>query len=385
MKLSYRIPLLFAVLTILLIVLCVVLYLPLKININLSSLHVISRLEIGITGATGNTSHLPSSVVENNYLGDIPCLDECEWNREQKRRRNTVENACAHYNPEQVTKEVLRHILVSDEHKTLYCYIPKVACTTWKRIILALNHGKDHIADVPRNVHSAFIPSLSIFSPDEAVKRLQNYTKLMIVRNPHERLLSAYIEKFTSTSPYAIPFQRNYGPRIQASNAKYWRKKFHLNYTEKTELDMTSRKNDKVQFQEFIRYIGDADNKLNSAAEEHWREMYRLCSPCSIKYDFIAKLETITEDSKFILSQIGAKNLMSIVQAKPLHATNSSSESKIQKAYEEITEEDVLQFEKRFEKDMALFGYQRPTSITGFKSEDDDRKDALRQLSLDEV
>ncbi|XP_072037389.1 carbohydrate sulfotransferase 13-like [Amphiura filiformis] len=241
-------------------------------------------------------------------IDDGPFEDEFGWLQEQQRRRNTIKKACAQYNPdEHITQDVLRHILVSDTHKVLYCYIPKVACTNWKRIILLLN-GKENVT----NVHYTFIPSLKTFSTEEVIMRLRDYTKLMIVRNPHDRLLSAYIDKLdpTSNASDAKAFQHNFGPRIKNNNIKYLGKKFNLSYAlVKAEQKSTLTKDEitNIQFQEFIRYVGDSDNMLNDPPEEHWSEMYRLCSPCYIQYDFIGKLETITEDSKFILSHIGAK------------------------------------------------------------------------------
>ncbi|XP_072017809.1 LOW QUALITY PROTEIN: carbohydrate sulfotransferase 13-like [Amphiura filiformis] len=342
---------------------------------------VFASVEGGVAGTDEYTGHRVSSVKKsktinstNSYIDESPCADECEWLQEQQRRRRTVENACEHYTPQRIMKDILSYILVSDAYNVLYCYIPKVACSNWKSAMLLLN-GKNGA-----HPHKTFIPSLKTFSDEEVERRLRDYTKFIIVRNPHERLLSAYIEKFVKESSFTLPVQRKFGPIIHRNNVKYLTKKY-ANATGNVKKRIHLMKDaSKVSFQEFIRYVGDPDpdNKLDNP---HWREMYRLCSPCSIQYDFIGKLDTITEDSKFILSHIGATNLTSIVQAKPHHATNSSSAGKVQKAYEEVTEEDVLQFEKRFEKGMALFGYQRPTSITGFKSEDDDRKDALRELS----
>ena len=242
---------------------------------------------------------------------------------------------------------------MSDGHKILYCAIPKIACTNWKTIMLLLN-GKT----VTKDVHHVHIPSLTDFSAEEVDRRLREYKKLIIVRNPHERLLSAYNDKFVNRKK-SSHFVRIYGPLIMKNTAKYM-KRSNVNYAIDKETEIT--------FQDFVRYVGNVENELSTLDECHWREIYQLCSPCAIQYDYILKLETMSDDVRYILSSINASHLLGVVKATR-RPTNSSGGMKVQRAFAQVTE-DVVQFEKRFAKDMSLFDYRRPPSITQFKSED---------------
>lgn len=313
------------------------------------------------------------------------CSGECRWLKEQKARRQTIHDACVEYgNVPNITKENLKQILVSDKHKTLYCSVPKVACTTWKKILLLLN-GQNFT-----DVHHAKIPKLSQFSKEEIEKRLRNYKKFIIVRNPHSRVLSAYNEKFAHVSQYNKYILKHFGRRIRIQNIKnlinkYYSSDSHMS-SAFSKWSKTVQQQDRVfvTFQEFLRYVGNWKNQLNEPTEIHWREIYRLCNPCAVDFDFIGKLETAADDSLYILKQIGASHLISETKSKP-HATNSSSEDKVQKAFERVTEKDILRFEKRFAKDFALFGYQRPSAITKLKTEEADVRDSMKKLkSIDQ-
>ena len=317
-------------------------------------------------------------------LDDIPasCVtDECKWHQQQSRRRNTLRSTCKRYEFPNITKDVLQHVLVSDKHKLLYCYVPKVACTNWKKIMLHLN-GKN-----ATDSHKTPIPSLSKLSNVEIAVRVRDYTKIMIVRNPHERLLSAYNEKIVNYSPYSDNIRKHFGRIMHINHIKYFIRKYYSLYPNSTKESLLLNRTMKIEedtntwvsFQEFLRYVSNPEFSLDEGSEEHWKEMYRLCSPCSIQYDFIGKLETISDDTKYILSHIGAENLTNIMNTKP-HATNSSSENKVQAAYRGVTEEDILQFEKRFGKDMELFGYERPKAITKLRTEAEDLKYSMGKL-----
>lgn len=118
-------------------------------------------------------------------------------------RQERIQKVCANL----VTKDIdaipndqLEHLIVDRDHKLLYCSVPKVASTTWKRILLIMIKraciGVEHCdpLKIPASLaHSAgiFEKFNSLSAADRQVV-LSEYTRFIIVRHPFERLLSAY-------------------------------------------------------------------------------------------------------------------------------------------------------------------------------------------------
>ena len=59
-----------------------------------------------------------------------------------------------------------------------------------------------------------------------------------------------------------------------------------------------------MHFDEFLQYL--VDPVRTEELNEHWARFAKLCRPCSIKYDFVGKYETINEDADNILRSVGA-------------------------------------------------------------------------------
>ncbi|CAN9500673.1 unnamed protein product [Ophioblennius macclurei] len=179
-------------------------------------------------------------------------------------------------------KTLLKHVLVNDEHRFLYCYVPKVACSNWKRLMKMLN-GILNFNDFTSKIdHQRDVVSLYSLKPDEIRYRLKHYFKFMFVRDPMDRLLSAYRNKFGEIESY----QKSFGVKI----IKRYRK-------------VDSAKGDDVTFTEFIKYLVDEDEERMN---EHWMPMYNLCQPCAVTYDFIGSYEQLERDSEYVLQRIGA-------------------------------------------------------------------------------
>lgn len=122
-------------------------------------------------------------------------------------RQEQVQKICQNSDSESLTKDVnsipddqLDHLIIDSTHKLLYCTVPKVASTTWKRILLIMIKkacvGKAHCD--PLKIPASLAHSPGMFQKFNSLSRteretvLNEYTRFIIVRHPFERLLSAY-------------------------------------------------------------------------------------------------------------------------------------------------------------------------------------------------
>ncbi|XP_072028529.1 carbohydrate sulfotransferase 14-like [Amphiura filiformis] len=285
-----------------------------------------------------------------------------QWEQEQERRQKNLRKQCASLGLQKnITEDWLKkykgnlgHILVSDKHQAMYCYVPKVSCTNWKEVFLVMNGvtTKEQVKKYSlRTVHSKTSSAkwrLNRLSTNEILHRLKTYKKFILVRNPFSRSLSTYRDKFEKDTPLSRSFRNGYGNKI------------HLKYGNHGELagKKPPAGGYDVTFQEFIKYIGDHKKvKFNGGPTEHWIPMFDLCNPCAVQYDIIGHLETLALDTKNILEQIGGLPYMDLVVGQSPHGTNSSKNKTLSKYFNQLTEEDIEGIRWRYKKDFKIFGY----------------------------
>ena len=185
----------------------------------------------------------------------------------------------------------LSNILVSDRYKTLFCFVPKVACGNWKRIFLVLNGQFNSTTEISGfTAHeSGLVDTLDKYSTNEIRLKLQTYKKIVFVREPLERVLSAYRNKFTT-----VLHRRIFNQRVGKKIITMYRKNLTKEVTDE----------DHVTFNEFVKYLIGLSPM--EKPDIHWDQQYNICSPCDINYDFIGKYETLKSDVERALGIMGA-------------------------------------------------------------------------------
>ncbi|XP_033122096.1 carbohydrate sulfotransferase 11-like isoform X2 [Anneissia japonica] len=238
------------------------------------------------------------------------------------------------------------NLLVNEEHKLVYCQTPKVATVSWCKIFLTFSGFKNYSEVVKMSVDEVaaawkkHVPHLSHFPAEKQKKIMSTYTKIMFVRNPLTRLLSAYndllVAKNTSTGKQL---------RFQHRTSKDVLTNFRPGNTSKS-YDTT--------FRDFVKMIVSKTHYIRNI---HWNNMHSVCYPCDIDYDVIGRLEDIENDSNYILKHVGAG--FKFPKQTGIHFTNSSSYDKVRRSYATISDSDLQDLYQKYKYDYILFDYDK--------------------------
>jgi len=287
---------------------------------------------------------LPKPVTESiqsaNLTSDDIATEVEEFLLENKLRKDTIVKECANFVSESKRTGGYRRIIaktmlarkpraqmftIDPRRSFAWCRTPKVATTTWARILLQLYGVKKfgHYHSQMKRTEKRFI---SHWNKKKAVSSLVNkqrkYTSLLLARHPVDRLFSAFRDKILRKS-------------IIVKNLNGGKKK--------------------PTFAKFLTFIA-----MNSPTtyNRHWKPNWVICNPCRYKYDYIVKMETFSRDSGSVLRQIGAGDLADV---NHLNGRGKSSRAKVN--YELLLKnvpphilEKILDI---YHLDFIMFGYDK--------------------------
>ncbi|MBN3310968.1 CHST9 sulfotransferase, partial [Amia calva] len=236
-------------------------------------------------------------------------------------RKSFLQNFCQKYNrnrnPKLDLARMVNRIYVEEKRKILYCEVPKAGCSNWKRTLMVLNGLAVSMDTISHDAvhYGKHLKKLDSFDVKGIYERLNTFTKVIVVRDPMERLVSAFRDKFEHPNSYYHPV---FGKAIIG--------KYRKNAT----LEALSTGSG-VTFPEFVHYL--LDNHRPVGMDIHWETVNRLCFPCLLHYDFIAKFETLEEDSNFFLRLIDAPEGLKFPAFKDRHADDERTTSSVVNHY----------------------------------------------------
>ena len=302
-------------------------------------------------------------------------------------------------NPDDLTltlshNAVMSHIIADRNNKILYCAIPKNSCTIFKLLLHILHNPAPYIIQQwKRNkklgqIHSAMDRSLLIYSRNNRIamtrnkrfkdyikdkKPLQTYAKyindkswrkLIVIRDPLERLLSGYLDKCVGEGMDCFGYK-----------TKVW----------KSDLNLENRNNFTIFVNHFRHNLSEWEKngpyhaQWRKIFENHFSPQYTYCNLQTVSRYFTDYLfyhhSSIGNDAEQFLRSLdidiqwfykwGEYENQTMFESKSLHVTTKDLNQDLkQKAnfyrnfyYNKAFAQDVMSL---FETDYKLFGIPRP-------------------------
>lgn len=124
-------------------------------------------------------------------------------------------------------------------------------------------------------------------------RKIKNYRKTMIVRNPLERLLSGYLHVIR---PPFTDLNDNFPNYVKKEILEKYRSREYRHWLKSGMTYSLS-----ITFSEFIEYL---IYKPHVDISPYFKPMIDICHPCRIKYDFYGNFKRYNEDLKFIADRV---------------------------------------------------------------------------------
>lgn len=185
--------------------------------------------------------------------------------------------------------------LVLQGPKLIYCPIAKNASSTLKRLFVRLSDLREKESFLEsRKVHASLQGnrtglSLKDYPEDEAQRmiRSRDYFRIVVLRNPHERLVSGYLQKF-----WIFP---NNNPTCPAHRMI------------KEPIDWVYQRNGRpvdyrrsITFRDFVDYLIQNDDKHIDA---HWKPQVNYLS--DVSFDYYGCVERIDDLRRVLRERLG--------------------------------------------------------------------------------
>ena len=281
------------------------------------------------------TTRLDTTIITNIGLSNISISNSCLTTP----RQEYIRHACA--NSHIANSVHLDYLITDDHHRVLYCFIPKVGCTSFKSMMVA-NIGIQ-VSRAWFNVkylNSIGLKQLSQYSAEDISMRIKNYFKFMVVRHPFDRLVSAYQQKFGGHRN-----SHNFSPK--------YKNVIKDHFGDITKVD--SQGNVLLSWPQFLELVATEPERFYN---EHWAKYEHLCNPCMTNYSHVVYMETMSDDLDIVLDHLSDPDgpRPALPTRNVMRRTKDNTET-LYKQFINIDKSVLQRLLRIYGRDLELFGY----------------------------
>ncbi|XP_076246909.1 carbohydrate sulfotransferase 11 [Calliopsis andreniformis] len=303
---------------------------------------------------TKQTCSVPSQPIIKSVDLEIELLERDEMNgqtinlQESAALLQQISNVCVKYNLK--TPLIRRHFLYSSKHKAMYCWIRKVASTSFTKLFSDMKN---------RQVTRNYYREVNILAPKtlKELQRIVNDTKifkLLVVRHPFQRLVSSYRDRIEDNSKYTAQ-SWIYVKKIFRVTKPHL---FHSNITtgnfQKRVFTADKRLKIIPTFKEFVLWL------LQSSEEDdvHWNQYYTHCGVCNVPYNYVLKLDDYTYGQiNYIFTKFGLDKTKVYLPKLEQTRGGYTSFSNTCKYFASLTQDIIMRLYRRYQIDFEMYNY----------------------------
>ncbi|XP_014228255.1 carbohydrate sulfotransferase 10-like [Trichogramma pretiosum] len=246
-----------------------------------------------------------------------------------------------------------RHFLYSSANRALCCWIRKAGSTSFTKLFSELNNrwitGDNYYRELNH---------ITPRSDSQLVDLLgsRGTFKLLVVRHPFERLVSAYRDRIEDNTRYTAQAWI-YVPKI-----------FHLTRPEifespgTVDLSLSRMFHDDRRlklvptFGEFVDWLLQQDPAKD---DHHWNQYHRHCSLCSVRYDYVLKLDNQTREAlDYVYRRMNVRDVAGVRLGRLESTRSGPTDFERTCAYfKNLTHRAVVSLYDRYRVDFDMFDY----------------------------
>ncbi|KAJ8686642.1 hypothetical protein QAD02_022436 [Eretmocerus hayati] len=231
--------------------------------------------------------------------------------------------------------------LVNREHHLIWCNVFKAASTSWMfNFNLLAGYSATFLKSskaVPVSLARQKYPRPTA---EELAKFLNDSVSFIIVRHPFERLLSAYRDKLEHSLPHT--FHSKLGSQI----VSHYRNKGHRS---------SGKHGPRYPlFDEFVDWLL-CEWKAGNELDMHWTPIVNFCTPCQVRFDVIAKFETLYDDQNYLIKHAHVGHIIKPEWKNPTRGVQTKDV--IKQYFTQLSKTQIEELYEMFRYDFILFDY----------------------------
>lgn len=229
----------------------------------------------------------------------------------------------------------IKNSIYLKDKNIIFVYIPKVACTNWKAIFRYMQNSNDYLnPELAHNNKESGLVYLNQLKEFKEILKTSSLKKYTFIRNPFSRILSAFLDKFSSKQ------RVDYYHKIKKEILKY------------KEINKIEEDNNDITFFSFLFWLKNSNSIFTE--DEHWIPQTKIIGKDLSEYNFIGHFENLKNDSQIILKKLNCDipfPTQEDIKFKPTNATD-----KIKKYYSQKEIDLVLEL---FKDDFETLNYSK--------------------------